>query len=81
MKAGHVGDDQHAVDGCSCHTYSKNCVSSLVSDATHCVSLAHLGERRGFDSIGGAVVSTTAFVFAKGTCAIRPSRGLVHMCG
>jgi type II restriction/modification system DNA methylase subunit YeeA len=35
----------------------------LLSDAT-LLSLAHLGER-GFDTIGGAVVSTTAFVFAK----------------
>ena len=35
----------------------------LLSDAT-LLSMAHLGER-GFDTIGGAVVSTTAFVFAK----------------
>ena len=35
----------------------------LLSNAT-LLSMAHLGER-GFDTIGGAVVSTTAFVFAK----------------
>lgn len=35
----------------------------LLSDAT-LLSMAHLGERS-FDTIGGAVVSTTAFVFAK----------------
>jgi type II restriction/modification system DNA methylase subunit YeeA len=35
----------------------------ILSDAS-IVSMAHLGER-GFDSIGGAVVSTTAFVFEK----------------
>ena len=35
----------------------------LLSDAI-LLSMAHLGER-GFDTIGGAVVSTTAFVFAK----------------
>ncbi|MDC3304209.1 BREX-1 system adenine-specific DNA-methyltransferase PglX, partial [Amylibacter sp.] len=35
----------------------------LLYDAT-LLSMAHLGER-GFDTIGGAVVSTTAFVFAK----------------
>ena len=35
----------------------------LLSNAT-LLSMAHLGER-GFDTIGGAVVSTTAFIFAK----------------
>lgn len=35
--------------------------AKFLSDAT-LLSMAHLGER-GFDSIGGAVVSTTAFVF------------------
>jgi len=37
--------------------------AKFLSDAT-LLSMAHLGER-GFDSIGGAVVSTTAFVFQK----------------
>ncbi|KAA8605512.1 type II restriction endonuclease [Salipiger aestuarii] len=42
----------------------ENLRGKLLSSAT-LSSMAHLGER-GFDSIGGAVVSTTAFVFEKG---------------
>ncbi|WP_294117270.1 BREX-1 system adenine-specific DNA-methyltransferase PglX, partial [Thiolapillus sp.] len=38
--------------------------NKLLGNAT-LLSMAHLGER-GFDTIGGAVVSTTAFVFANG---------------